>query len=112
MVTIGGTSLKDDVMFLYQPVHLLVRTLGRILDLAKKGVCVIKDCSMLVMDEAYYEEGMGFRHIHGFNLAMLGKQSKYFSNGNFLGASLGHNPSYVWSSIWSSRILLKIGYWW
>lgn len=51
MVTTGGTSLKDDIMRLYQPVHLLVGTPGRILDLAKKGVCILKDCSMLVMDE-------------------------------------------------------------
>ncbi|GAY42151.1 hypothetical protein CUMW_064600 [Citrus unshiu] len=52
MVTTGGTSLKDDIMRLYQPVHLLVGTPGRILDLSKKGVCILKDCSMLVMDEA------------------------------------------------------------
>ncbi|XP_059318178.1 DEAD-box ATP-dependent RNA helicase 8 isoform X2 [Lycium ferocissimum] len=52
MVSTGGTSLKDDIMRLYQPVHLLVGTPGRILDLAGKGVCVLKDCSMLVMDEA------------------------------------------------------------
>ncbi|KAJ1408587.1 RNA helicase, DEAD-box type, Q motif [Sesbania bispinosa] len=51
MVTTGGTSLKDDIMRLYQPVHLLVGTPGRILDLAKKGVCILKNCSMLVMDE-------------------------------------------------------------
>ncbi|KAG9147449.1 hypothetical protein Leryth_024932 [Lithospermum erythrorhizon] len=52
MVTTGGTSLKDDIMRLYQPVHLLVGTPGRILDLAKKSICILKDCSMLVMDEA------------------------------------------------------------
>ncbi|KAI0513911.1 hypothetical protein KFK09_009943 [Dendrobium nobile] len=52
MVTTGGTSLKDDVMRLYQPVHLIAGTPGRILDLAKKGVCVLQDCSMLIMDEA------------------------------------------------------------
>ncbi|KAJ0970211.1 hypothetical protein J5N97_023088 [Dioscorea zingiberensis] len=52
MATTGGTSLKDDIMRLYQPVHLLVGTPGRILDLAKKGVCVLKNCSMLIMDEA------------------------------------------------------------
>ena len=51
MVTTGGTSLKDDIMRLYQPVHLLVGTPGRILDLTKKGVCVLKDCSVLAMDE-------------------------------------------------------------
>lgn len=54
MVTTGGTSLKDDIMRLYQPVHLLVGTPGRILDLAKKGVCVLKDCSMLIMDEVVF----------------------------------------------------------
>ncbi|KAB5527076.1 hypothetical protein DKX38_020923 [Salix brachista] len=52
MATTGGTSLKDDIMRLYQPVHLLVGTPGRILDLAKKGVCILKDCSVLVLDEA------------------------------------------------------------
>ncbi|KAK4476574.1 hypothetical protein RD792_015731 [Penstemon davidsonii] len=52
MSTTGGTSLKDDIMRLYQPVHLLVGTPGRILDLARKGVCILKDCCMLVMDEA------------------------------------------------------------
>ncbi|KAJ9555240.1 hypothetical protein OSB04_009854 [Centaurea solstitialis] len=52
MVTTGGTSLKDDIMRLYQPVHLLVGTPGRILDLTKKGVCILNDCAMLVMDEA------------------------------------------------------------
>nr|GEW07620.1 DEAD-box ATP-dependent RNA helicase 8 [Tanacetum cinerariifolium] len=52
MVTTGGTSLKDDIMRLYQPVHLLVGTPGRILDLAKKGICKLDDCAMLAMDEA------------------------------------------------------------
>lgn len=51
MATTGGTSLKDDIMRLYQPVHLLVGTPGRILDLARKGVCHLNECSMLVMDE-------------------------------------------------------------
>ncbi|RVW16278.1 DEAD-box ATP-dependent RNA helicase 8 [Vitis vinifera] len=54
MVTTGGTSLKDDIMRLYQPVHLLVGTPGRILDLSKKGICILKDCSVLVMDEVEY----------------------------------------------------------
>ncbi|GKD48910.1 DEAD-box ATP-dependent RNA helicase 8-like protein, partial [Tanacetum coccineum] len=51
MVTTGGTSLKDDIMRLYQPVHLLVGTPGRILDLAKKGICKLDNCAMLAMDE-------------------------------------------------------------
>ncbi|XP_031125234.1 DEAD-box ATP-dependent RNA helicase 8-like [Ipomoea triloba] len=52
MVSTGGTNLKDDIMRLYQPVHLLVGTPGRILDLAKRGVCILKDCAMIAMDEA------------------------------------------------------------
>lgn len=52
MVSTGGTSLKDDIMRLYQPVHVLVATPGRILDLADKGVCKLGSCQMLVMDEA------------------------------------------------------------
>lgn len=51
MVTTGGTSLKDDIMRLYQPVHILVGTPGRVLDLANKGVCKLRGCAMLVMDE-------------------------------------------------------------
>ncbi|VAH05010.1 unnamed protein product [Triticum turgidum subsp. durum] len=52
MVSTGGTSLKDDIMRLYQPVHLLAGTPGRILDLTKKGICMLNECSMLIMDEA------------------------------------------------------------
>lgn len=51
MATTGGTSLKDDIMRLYQPVHLLVGTPGRILDLSRKGVCHLNECNMLIMDE-------------------------------------------------------------
>ncbi|XP_039119326.1 LOW QUALITY PROTEIN: DEAD-box ATP-dependent RNA helicase 8-like [Dioscorea cayenensis subsp. rotundata] len=53
MVTTGGTSLKDDIMSLYISLFIyLWRTPGRILDLAKKVFCVLKNCSMLIMDEA------------------------------------------------------------
>lgn len=56
--------------------------------------------------------GLGFCHLHDFNLSMLGKQGwkvstnedaivtkvfkvKYFPQGIFLDAPLGNNPSYV-----------------
>uniref|UniRef100_A0A6U8P1V4 Probable eukaryotic initiation factor 4A n=1 Tax=Eutreptiella gymnastica TaxID=73025 RepID=A0A6U8P1V4_9EUGL len=52
MVTTGGTSLKDDIMRLYNPVHILVATPGRVLDLANKNVANLSSCSMMVMDEA------------------------------------------------------------
>ena len=55
MVSTGGTSLKDDIMRLYQPVHLLAGTPGRILDLTKKGICMLNECSMLIMDEVSLE---------------------------------------------------------
>lgn len=52
VVSTGGTSLKDDIMRLYNTVHIVVATPGRILDLANKGVADLSKCTMLVMDEA------------------------------------------------------------
>lgn len=52
MVSTGGTSLKDDIMRLFSPVHILVGTPGRILDLANKGVADLSNCRTVIMDEA------------------------------------------------------------
>mmetsp|Transcript_19898 Transcript_19898/g.50719 ORF Transcript_19898/g.50719 Transcript_19898/m.50719 type:complete len:526 (-) Transcript_19898:1773-3350(-) len=52
MVSTGGTSLKDDILRLYNTVHILVATPGRLLDLANKGVAQLSSVSMVVMDEA------------------------------------------------------------
>eukprot|EP00756_Hemistasia_phaeocysticola_P026276 Hpha_TRINITY_DN16052_c0_g1::TRINITY_DN16052_c0_g1_i1::g.119350::m.119350/K12614/DDX6, RCK, DHH1; ATP-dependent RNA helicase DDX6/DHH1 len=52
MVTTGGTSLRDDIMRLAQPVHILVATPGRVIDLASKGVAKLDRCDFMVMDEA------------------------------------------------------------
>lgn len=60
--------------------------------------------------------GLGFKNLREFILAMLGKQgwrfltrpeslatqmykARYFGDGNFLDARLGHNPNFVWRSI-------------
>ena len=52
MVTTGGTSLKDDIVRLYDPVHVLVGSPGRVLDLASRNVAKLDECKMFVMDEA------------------------------------------------------------
>jgi len=52
MVTTGGTNLKDDIMRIYEKVHLVVATPGRILDLMEKQVANMSKCKMLVLDEA------------------------------------------------------------
>lgn len=52
MVSTGGTSLKDDIMRLYNTVHILVATPGRVLDLANKGVADLTKTATMIMDEA------------------------------------------------------------
>jgi len=73
MVTLGGTSLKDDIMRLYQTVHVVVATPGRILDLMKKGVAVMSGCQMLVMDEADKLLSMDFKRLLDILISMLPK---------------------------------------
>ena len=52
MVTTGGTNLKDDIMRLYNPVHIVVGTPGRIHDLSDKKIADLSKCNLIVMDEA------------------------------------------------------------
>lgn len=52
MVTTGGTSLSQDIMRLNDPIHVVVGTPGRILDLAGKGIANFDQCPTFVMDEA------------------------------------------------------------
>jgi ATP-dependent RNA helicase DDX6/DHH1 len=52
MVTTGGTTLRDDILRLQDPVHILVGTPGRILDLGGKGIADLRKCEIFVMDEA------------------------------------------------------------
>ena len=72
---------------------------------------------------------MNFRHLHSFNLALLGKHSwnllsntnplisrlikaRYYPHTNFLEAPLRHNPSFVWRSIWKARSIIDMGIRW
>jgi len=52
MVTTGGTNLKDDIMRIYDNVHVVSATPGRILDLIEKKVAVMDRCGICVLDEA------------------------------------------------------------
>jgi len=52
MVTTGGTSLRDDIIRLYNTVHILVATPGRVLDLANKGTCDLSQTTTVILDEA------------------------------------------------------------
>ena len=52
IVSTGGTDLKEDIIRLMKPCHVIVATPGRILDLANKGVADLSQCGVFVMDEA------------------------------------------------------------
>ena len=52
MVSTGGSSLKDDILRLYNTVHIIIATPGRLLDMAQKGVADLSSCMMCCLDEA------------------------------------------------------------
>lgn len=70
--------------------------------------------------------GLGFRELNNFNVAMLAKQgwrllnnenslvtsimkAKYFPHSDFLNATLGANPSFMWRSIMAGQNVVKDG---
>lgn len=63
MVSTGGTSVKEDIYRLYQTVHVIVGTPGRILDLASKNVANLEQCKILVLDEVDKLLSVDFKSI-------------------------------------------------
>lgn len=70
--------------------------------------------------------GLGFRNLHDFNIALLGKQAwrliskpdclmaclfkaRYYPTGSFLSAKLGGSPSFVWMSVLEAQSIIKAG---
>lgn len=81
MVTTGGTSLKDDILRFHDPVHILVGTPGRVLDLASRDVIDFSQCPLFVMDEADKMLSREFKRIIEQILAFFpaDRQSLLFS---------------------------------
>ena len=81
MHTTGGTTLRDDILRLMNPVHVLVGTLGRVDDLSDRGAAKIDKCGMIVLDEADKllspENAANIDHI--YRLLPNNRQSLLFS---------------------------------
>jgi ATP-dependent RNA helicase DDX6/DHH1 len=52
MVSTGGSSLKDDILRLYNTVHIIIATPGRLVDMVEKGVANLSGCNTICLDEA------------------------------------------------------------
>lgn len=81
MHTTGGTTLRDDILRLMNPVHVLVGTLGRVDDLSDRGAAKLDKCGMIVLDEADKllspENAANIDHI--YRLLPNNRQSLLFS---------------------------------
>jgi ATP-dependent RNA helicase DDX6/DHH1 len=51
MASLGGTSIREDILRLESTVHIIVATPGRILDLAEKEVVDLSTVKMVILDE-------------------------------------------------------------
>ncbi|XP_074363624.1 uncharacterized protein LOC141704237 [Apium graveolens] len=81
------------------------------------------------MNMAKNKGALGFRDLHGFNLALLGKhvwnfvnnlrslaaiifKARYFSNDHIFHAKRGGGDSFIWSGIWKAKESLKNSFRW
>lgn len=81
------------------------------------------------MSYAKSKGGLGFRNLHGFNIALLGKhiwnfmqhpnslvarvfKARYFPDVHVLKASRGKGASFLWAGIWTAKEELASGFRW
>lgn len=74
MVSTGGTILREDIMRLYEGVHIIIATPGRVLDLAGKGIAKLDNCKLLVLDEADKLLSQDFRQMMEEILSFLPRE--------------------------------------
>ncbi|RNF17337.1 putative ATP-dependent DEAD-box RNA helicase [Trypanosoma conorhini] len=81
MVTTGGTTLRDDILRLQNPVHVLVATPGRVVDLASKRTAKLDRCRIIVLDEADKLLSQEFTELMGelYTYLPADRQSLLFS---------------------------------
>jgi len=76
MVSCGGNPVKEDIFRLYQTVHIIVATPGRILDLASRGVAKLDNCNMVVLDEVDKLLSDNFKVIVGKILEIMPEEKQ------------------------------------
>lgn len=68
--------MKEDIYRLYQTVHVIVGTPGRILDLATKKVANLDNCKMLVLDEVDKLLSVDFKVIAARIIEIMPKEKQ------------------------------------
>lgn len=96
---------------------------------SSSGTGVIRWMSWDKLSDSKNKGGLGFRNLHGYNLAMLGKhvwnfvhkphslvsrvfKAKYYPNSHILNASSNGGASFIWSGIFKAKEELKKGFKW
>jgi hypothetical protein len=127
-------SIPSYIMSIFQLPTTLINTIERMMNSFwwGRGTATRRGINWLNWEKLSMHKnhgGMGFKDLSVFNLAMLGKQgwkfqtdptslvsrifkARYFPKTSYFHARLGHNPSYVWRSIFNARFIVRGGARW